>query len=171
MREHQRQQQRLARLQGEVEKKDRVVEELASQLRRVQAILQRVIDSTSVKLVAKGDALSQDHAVDVDEVVAYAHKVSYTTSAPPNWNPNLPHMRMFQPPAPQEINILQGNYYHNTTNVPIPGRWHPGGVRVRPLTCVIVATMDQITRAWPARVRCAAGPSVLPKPLQAPRRD
>jgi hypothetical protein len=62
--------------------------------------------------------------VDVDEVVAYAHKVSYTTSAPPNWNPNLPHMRMFLPPAPQEINILQGNFYHNSTSAPIPGSHH-----------------------------------------------
>jgi hypothetical protein len=76
--------------------------------------------------VAGGDGESKrgSRGVDVDEVVAYAHKVSYTTSAPPNWNPSLPHMRMFLPPAPQDINILQGNIYHNSTSVPIPGIYH-----------------------------------------------
>lgn len=123
LREHQRQQQRLARLKDEVAKKDGVVEQLALQLQQAQGTLQRVIDDTTTKLdrpLVPGGGSARRDGVDVDEVVAYAHKVSYTTSAPPNWNPNLPHMRMFLPPAPQEINILQGNFYHNSTSAPIP---------------------------------------------------
>lgn len=58
--------------------------------------------------------------LDVDDVVAYAHKVSCTTSAPPNWNPNMP-LRVFLPPAPNEALFVQGNYFHNTTSAPIPG--------------------------------------------------
>jgi cell division septum initiation protein DivIVA len=50
VKEHQRQQQRLARLKEEVAKKDGVVEQLALQLQQVQATLQRVIDDTSAKL-------------------------------------------------------------------------------------------------------------------------
>ncbi len=52
-------------------------------------------------------------AVDVESLIAYGHRLSYSTSAPVGWNPNLPHMQQFRPPAPQEHNIRAGLYYTN----------------------------------------------------------
>jgi hypothetical protein len=40
-------------------------------------------------------------AVDVDDLVAYAHKISYTTSAPLDWNPQL-GLGRHRPPYPQD---------------------------------------------------------------------
>jgi len=124
LREHQREQQRLARLREEVEKKDRMVDQLALQLQQVQATLQRVVDDTKGKLSRQAQGEEGGEApLDVDDVVAYAHKVSCTTSAPPNWNPNMP-LRVFLPPAPNEALFVQGNYFHNTTSAPIPDYSH-----------------------------------------------
>jgi len=39
-------------------------------------------------------------AVDPEELVNYGHKISYTTSAPPNWAPDKPLMAL-RTPAPQ----------------------------------------------------------------------
>lgn len=45
----------------------------------------------------------------VSEIVAYGHKISYTTSAPPGWVPT--QIAVFKPPAPQDENIRMGLLY------------------------------------------------------------
>ena len=40
-------------------------------------------------------------AINVEELLAYAQKISFTTSAPRNWNPQL-SLGRFRPPYPQD---------------------------------------------------------------------
>jgi len=57
----------------------------------------------------RSSAGSVRHGVVVSEIVAYGHKISYTTSAPPGWVPT--QIAVFKPPAPQDENIRMGLLY------------------------------------------------------------
>lgn len=41
----------------------------------------------------------------VRELVSYAHRLSYTTRAPPGFVPGQSHLGQFQPPAPQDLQL------------------------------------------------------------------
>ena len=41
----------------------------------------------------------------VRDIIAYAHKLSYTTFAPPGFVPGQTALRHFKPPAPQEFQL------------------------------------------------------------------
>ncbi|KAL6042912.1 Mediator of RNA polymerase II transcription subunit 4, partial [Balamuthia mandrillaris] len=127
LRSHQVMQQKIAKLEEQVQDKDKLIAQLAIQLKAVEGLLLNVIEESKASLgisreeeegeteeengkAAAAAELSPLKGIKVDEVVSYAHKISYTTAAPPNWNPSMP-LLMFRPPAPQEEQIRAGLHY------------------------------------------------------------
>ncbi|KAL6052960.1 Pilus assembly protein [Balamuthia mandrillaris] len=125
LRSHQLMQQKIAKLEEQVQDKDKLIAQLAIQLKAVEGLLLNVIEESKASLgisreeegeteeehgKAAAAELSPLKGIKVDEVVSYAHKISYTTAAPPNWNPSMP-LLMFRPPAPQEEQIRAGLHY------------------------------------------------------------
>ena len=53
--------------------------------------------------------------IDPKRLISYAHKISYTTSAPPDWHPKHPNAR---PPAPQEAEMRSGLLYKDVPSNP-----------------------------------------------------
>lgn len=49
------------------------------------------------------------------EIISYARKISYTTSAPPNWTPEAP-LLSFLPPTPQDEDLRSGGLYVRPTH-------------------------------------------------------
>jgi hypothetical protein len=94
LKQHQELQQKISLLELELAQKNAVILKLALQLKEVENALQEIVDTTKNKLKHKPGDLE---GVTVGELVAYAHKISSTTSAP------------FQPPAPQGMDMLMSH--------------------------------------------------------------
>ncbi|DAZ93607.1 TPA: hypothetical protein N0F65_003657 [Lagenidium giganteum] len=102
---HQVAQKELLRIQDEINKKKEKVVRYAAQLRRSQQDIAQVLKKHEFVL---NNARSKSKVVlDPREVVAYAHKIAGTTSAPKEWRPGFP-MFGFMPPAPQEHMMRAG---------------------------------------------------------------
>jgi hypothetical protein len=50
--------------------------------------------------------------IDLSDLLSYARKIAYTSSAPPGWNPSMP-LRVTRPPAPQEDAMRTGHLYRH----------------------------------------------------------
>ncbi|TYZ58046.1 hypothetical protein PybrP1_010767 [[Pythium] brassicae (nom. inval.)] len=88
---HQVAQKELAAVQEEISKKKLKVVRYAAQLRRSQEKHQTVLQHAKQKTKV---------VLDPRDIVAYAHRIAGTTSAPREWRPGFP-MFGFMPPAPQ----------------------------------------------------------------------
>ncbi|TMW59022.1 hypothetical protein Poli38472_007167 [Pythium oligandrum] len=103
--QHQVAQKELLAVQDEIHEKKQKVVRYAAQLRQSQE---------DIALVLKKHRRVLDHArqkqkvlLDPRDVVAYAHRIAGTTSAPKEWRPGFP-MFGFMPPAPQEQMMRAG---------------------------------------------------------------
>lgn len=105
MAQHQVAQIELLRLEAEIKsKKDKVVQ-YAAQLRQSQEEIANVLRKHQVVLHhAKHQA---QVLLDPRDLIAYAHRIAGTTSAPKEWQPGFP-MFGFMPPAPQEHMMRAG---------------------------------------------------------------
>ena len=69
---------------------------------------------------------TQRDFINLSDLLSYARKIAYTSSAPPGWNPSMP-LRVTRPPAPQEDAMRTGHLYRHgllshprSTTTPIP---------------------------------------------------
>jgi len=83
--------------------------DLALQLRKVETMLQEAVEKGKEKLQLIDSA---SKGANVEDLVAYAHKISATTSGPSGWSPEQgPLLPMYRPPAPQEDEMRSGILY------------------------------------------------------------
>ncbi len=52
--------------------------------------------------------------IDLEELIGYGHKVSYTAAPPIGWVPGA-HLGMYRPPQPQEDEMRSGILVQNST--------------------------------------------------------
>lgn len=102
--DHQRFQERLQAQQAEVAAIDGTILGLSSVLRAVQAGLEKEVFESAKPLLGRAAGPRALAPVDSQEVLAYAHKLSYCTAAPPGWHfsQGVPIPVPFKPPAPQD---------------------------------------------------------------------
>jgi Vitamin-D-receptor interacting Mediator subunit 4 len=103
--EHQKLNGALVELRRAVVREDSRIAQLATVLRDTEAILQDALDEATPRLSALEK--SNKRPVDVDEVIAYATKISATLAAPPGWDPSKP-LGNHMPPAPSEDMMRAG---------------------------------------------------------------
>jgi len=108
--EHQQFQTKLLSLQQTINEKDAAIIEFAAQLHKAQHILQTVVDGAKEKLAAI--ARAKKGAIEVDDLVAYSHRISASTSAPPSWSTvpaNERKLGLFIPPNPQDAEMKKSH--------------------------------------------------------------
>eukprot|EP00741_Cyanophora_paradoxa_P000412 tig00000404_g403.t1 len=88
-------QQRIESVKDEIKQKETVLLNLADKLRTMEQSIEGFLRSSQSVLPARQEPL------DPDDIIAYARKLSYTTSAPLGFKPDQP-LRTFRPPAPHE---------------------------------------------------------------------
>ncbi|KAF4323473.1 hypothetical protein BBO99_00001366 [Phytophthora kernoviae] len=102
---HQVAQKELLRIEKEVENKKQKVVQYAAQLRRSQEDIANVLRKHRV--VLQNAKQKSKVVLNPLDIVAYAHRIAGTTSAPKEWQPGFP-MFGFMPPAPQEHMMRAG---------------------------------------------------------------
>ncbi|KAG3109986.1 hypothetical protein PI125_g10421 [Phytophthora idaei] len=102
---HQVAQKELLRIEAEIENKKQKVVQYAAQLRRSQEDIANVLRKHRV--VLQNAKQKSKVVLDPRDIVAYAHRIAGTTSAPKEWQPGFP-MFGFMPPAPQEHMMRAG---------------------------------------------------------------
>ncbi|TDH69662.1 hypothetical protein CCR75_005814 [Bremia lactucae] len=102
---HQVAQNELLRLENDISRKKQTIIDYAAQLRSSQDAIENVLRRH--KVVLQHAKQVNKKVLDPREVVAYAHRIAGTTSAPKEWQPGFP-MFGFMPPAPQEHMMRAG---------------------------------------------------------------
>ncbi|EEY63314.1 uncharacterized protein PITG_15016 [Phytophthora infestans T30-4] len=102
---HQVAQKELLRIEAEIENKKQKVVQYAAQLRCSQEDIADVLRKHRVTL--QNAKQKSKVVLDPRDIVAYAHRIAGTTSAPKEWQPGFP-MFGFMPPAPQEHMMRAG---------------------------------------------------------------
>ncbi|KUF83059.1 hypothetical protein AM587_10001694 [Phytophthora nicotianae] len=98
---HQVAQKELLRIEAEIENKKQKVVQYAAQLRRSQEDIANVLRKHRV--VLQNAKQKPKVVLDPRDIVAYAHRIAGTTSAPKEWQPGVQFpMFGFMPPASQE---------------------------------------------------------------------
>ncbi|CEG41534.1 hypothetical protein F443_03694 [Plasmopara halstedii] len=102
---HQVTQKELLRIEAEIKGKEQKVIQYAAQLRQSQENIANVLKKHQV--VLQNAKRQVQVKLDPRNVIAYAHRIAGTTSAPKEWQPGFP-MFGFMPPAPQEHMMRAG---------------------------------------------------------------
>uniref|UniRef100_A0A7I4ALA5 Mediator of RNA polymerase II transcription subunit 4 n=1 Tax=Physcomitrium patens TaxID=3218 RepID=A0A7I4ALA5_PHYPA len=107
----------LQELQDIEQEKQQIAEEINTKDVVVRAFAKRVRDAHQVledALEEYADLKKGKHrkSVPVAELVSYAHRISYTTFAPPDYGAGETILRGALPPAPQEENMRASQLYH-----------------------------------------------------------
>ncbi|KAF4034821.1 Vitamin-D-receptor interacting Mediator subunit 4 [Phytophthora infestans] len=102
---HQVAQKELLRIEAEIENKKQKVVQYAAQLRCSQEDIADALRKHRVTL--QNTKQKSKVVLDPRDIVAYAHRIAGTTSAPKEWQPGFP-MFGFMPPAPQEHMMRAG---------------------------------------------------------------
>ncbi|RMX70237.1 hypothetical protein DD238_001064 [Peronospora effusa] len=102
---HQVAQTELLRIKTEIANKKQKVVEYATQLHRSQENVAQVLRKHRV--VLQNTKEKAKVVLDPRDLIAYAHRIAGTTSAPKEWQPGFP-MFGFMPPAPQEHMMRAG---------------------------------------------------------------
>ncbi|CAI5722151.1 unnamed protein product [Peronospora destructor] len=102
---HQVAQTELRRIKTEIENKKQKVIRYATQLHRSQEDVAKVLRKHCV--VLQNTKEKAKVVLDPRDIIAYAHRIAGTTSAPKDWQPRFP-MFGFMPPAPQEHMMRAG---------------------------------------------------------------
>jgi mediator of RNA polymerase II transcription subunit 4 len=104
---------KIIHVQTLIAEKDREVNQLAGQLKDVELTLQSVLDESKAELESLEK--SEKSPVSVEDLVEYAHRVSGTTSAPPQDMDLVDAPRVFKHPFPTATQIQQ-SLLHLETN-------------------------------------------------------
>lgn len=116
LQEIEQEKQRIAEL---IASRDSVMREFAKRLRDAEQVLEYTLEDHEDywRPKRRGDACASEGVVglgtiDVKELVAYAHRISYTTFAPPEYATGQVALRGALPPAPQEEQLRASQLYH-----------------------------------------------------------
>lgn len=91
----------------EINSKDAVVRAFAKRVREAHLVLEGTLEEHAA--LKKG---KHRNSVSLTELVSYAHRISYTTFAPPEHGAGEPVLRGALPPAPQEDLMRASQLYH-----------------------------------------------------------
>jgi hypothetical protein len=87
---------RVAHLRAQLARRESAMATLCGALREAEAALVSALAAAQRTLPA-----AEARTVDVESLIAYAQKISYTTAPPPGWTPEVPLGRR-RPPFPQD---------------------------------------------------------------------
>ncbi|WOL20711.1 mediator of RNA polymerase II transcription subunit 4 [Canna indica] len=107
----------------EVRTKDSALLLFTKKIREAEQVVDQLIDDYSVyrqdpkrlKIDQDGDSnysSSLHSSLDLEEILSYAHRISYTTFAPPEHGAGLAPLRGALPPAPQDNEMRASQLYH-----------------------------------------------------------
>ncbi|KAF9438404.1 hypothetical protein BGZ76_008058 [Entomortierella beljakovae] len=102
---HQKQQQRIRKVRLEIEEQNKAIMKVIQSLRDAKQVLESNFEDLEEKRAVTADARSAE--ISVNEIIAYANRLSNYTSAPPNFNPADPN-HPFEPPYPREVSMRAG---------------------------------------------------------------
>ncbi|MCO5587427.1 hypothetical protein L7F22_041376 [Adiantum nelumboides] len=128
--------------------KDFVMREFARRLRDAEQLLENTLEEYEEYRNPKrlkgrsrvGDSLGT--SIDVAELVAYAHRISYTTFAPPEYATGQFPLRGAFPPAPQDEQMRASLLYHAADiDIGIP---KPSVVPVSPTTVIDASDANKV---------------------------
>eukprot|EP00005_Dracoamoeba_jomungandri_P013444 CAMPEP_0174274212 /NCGR_PEP_ID=MMETSP0439-20130205/57243_1 /TAXON_ID=0 /ORGANISM="Stereomyxa ramosa, Strain Chinc5" /LENGTH=255 /DNA_ID=CAMNT_0015365841 /DNA_START=51 /DNA_END=815 /DNA_ORIENTATION=+ len=107
LRTHQGMQEKIKNLQLQIKQKEDTTLLLAEKLKKLEFVLLQFLTTTKKKMYHQ-----PRNKVSASTLVGYARKISYTTAAPPGWNPTV-QLQNFFPPFPTEEQIRTGAVYHH----------------------------------------------------------
>lgn len=104
----------------DIRAKDATLLAFARKLKEAEEVLDRLVDDYSdyrckpkrSKPDEKPYSASLHSSLDLDDILAYAHRTSYTTFAPPEHGAGLAPLRGALPPAPQDNEMRASQLYH-----------------------------------------------------------
>ncbi|XP_024541120.1 mediator of RNA polymerase II transcription subunit 4-like [Selaginella moellendorffii] len=97
------------RIAEAVAAKDAVIREFAKRVRDAEQVLELTLEEFEEYRRPSKERKTMDAEVDVSELVSYAHRISYTTFAPPDYLLGQPGVLA---PAPQEQQMRASQLYH-----------------------------------------------------------
>ncbi|KAG0476103.1 hypothetical protein HPP92_012944 [Vanilla planifolia] len=111
-----------AKIASEVRNKDATLLGFTRKLHEAEQVIDRILDDYSDyrrdPKRSKEEAGDSDYqtslnsALDLNDILAYAHRISYTTFAPPEHGAGLAPLRGALPPAPQDNQMRASQLYH-----------------------------------------------------------
>ncbi|URE18854.1 Vitamin-D-receptor interacting Mediator subunit 4 [Musa troglodytarum] len=107
----------------EVRAKDSALLSFTKKIREAEQVLDHLIDDYSnyrrdpkrPRIEQDGESnysMSLHSSLDLEEILSYAHRISYTTFAPPEHGAGLAPLRGALPPAPQDNEMRASQLYH-----------------------------------------------------------
>ncbi|CAM8924663.1 unnamed protein product [Rhodiola kirilowii] len=110
------------KLSREIHSKDTVMRAFANKLKEAERVLDMLVDDYSdyrqPKRSKSGDGVNEETSsttiasrVNLSDILSYAHKISYTTFAPPEFGAGLAPLRGAFPPAPQDEQMRASQLY------------------------------------------------------------
>ncbi|KAJ3083403.1 hypothetical protein HK102_001097 [Quaeritorhiza haematococci] len=111
-------QQKLARVQSDIEEHNVAILKLVRWLQLAESKLETLLSGARDKM--KSMKRAKEAAVDHSELIAYAHRISQYTSAPHNWKPNAPQegIPVF-PPIPQDMHMKRSMLFQPDLAKPV----------------------------------------------------
>ena len=125
---HQKKQKELQQLEARRASYDAKIVDLARELAAAEQTLEFQLEKARKKMDALNTANQSKRLIDIfmvlrltssldkvpaDDIIRYAKRISYTTAAPPGWNPPQP-LRLFKPPNPQEDMMRSSLLYQSS---------------------------------------------------------
>ncbi|BDA44982.1 probable mediator of RNA polymerase II transcription subunit 4 at C-terminar half [Coccomyxa sp. Obi] len=136
------QQRTLLQASGAVEMIDRQFDALLPQLQATAACLQSLVDKHSLPDVP-GYCTGPPSISLARDIITYAHKLCYTTFAPPGYQAGVTDLRHFRPPMPQEWQ-LRASQLHQFAGVKM------GGSKEQEITADVAGSVQGTVSAAPA---------------------
>ncbi|KAJ0967016.1 hypothetical protein J5N97_023933 [Dioscorea zingiberensis] len=103
------------KLSREIRCKDSTLLSFTKKIKDAEQLLDHLLDDYSDYRPNPKRPRSEDlshTSLDLNDVLSYAHRISYTTFAPPEHGAGLPQLRGALPPAPQENEMRASMLYH-----------------------------------------------------------
>lgn len=107
-----------AKVAREVVSKDSALLSFTKKIREAEQVLDQLVDdyadyrSDPKRPRYDGDSCYTSSSLDLEDILSYAHRISYTTFAPPEHGAGLAPLRGALPPAPQENEMRASQLYH-----------------------------------------------------------
>ncbi|KAH7668954.1 Mediator complex subunit Med4 protein [Dioscorea alata] len=98
------------KLTRDIRSKDSTLLSFTNKIKEAEQLLDHLLDDYS-DYRPNPKRPRSDH-LDLNDVLSYAHRISYTTFAPPEHGAGLPQLRGSLPPAPQENELRASMLYH-----------------------------------------------------------
>ena len=147
--------------------RDMMMREFAKKLRDAQQILENTLEEHEEHRVrsSKRARESLGTSIDITELVSYAHKISYTTFAPPEYASGQIPLRGALPPAPQEEQIRASQLYqaiHMDIGIPKPALISLAPISDTMLESIKLRNDEELSSPKVQRISSSLIPTELP---------